>query len=575
MELTFRIGGEAGQGVESGGAGFAKALARGGYHVYGTPDYYERIRGGHNFFTIRVSTEPIYVVGEIVDVLIAMDAESLRRHVSDMGPQSAIVVDEDTKVPAGALDGYQGTVAKLPLLQIATDNGAPVMVNTAALAAAATLVGFDLEHVLGVIADNFGKKGGAVVDANREVAELTAQATAERYGQVIEPGLATREAKPHVVIDGNRAFAMGAVMAGCKFAAGYPMTPSTSVLEYLAAQANAYGLVVKHAEDEIGAINMVIGAAHAGVRAMTCTSGGGFDLMVEGLSLAAAIETPIVVYLAQRPGPATGLSTRQAQADLMMAIYSSHGEWPRVVLAPHTPEEHFEAAIRAFNLAEKYQCPVIVLSDHMNATDVASRPVDLFAFERVTVERGKLLSREEAEELQSYLRYQNTPDGVSPRLLPGNGPKSVYLSSSNLHDEEGHISEDPEVTARVFDKYQAKRHGVLGEMRAPYRYGPDGAELTFVAWGSSYGAVREAMERINADGGSANLVQFVDLWPFSADMARDALAHAKRLVSVETNVTGQFAHLLQAEAGIAVDQRLLRYDGRGLTAAFILEHLEA
>ena len=368
VDLTFRIGGEAGQGVESGGAGFAKALARGGYQVVGTPDYYERIRGGHNFFTIRVSDEPVYAVGESVDVLIAMDSESLVRHVSQLTAQSAIVVDEGTKVPAGALDGYQGVVARLPLLKIATDHGAPVMVNTAALAAAAQLTGFDLEFIVGVIADNFGRKGSEVVEANRQVALATAQMAAERYGQVIQPGLATREQAPQAVLDCNRAFAMGAVMAGCKFAAGYPMTPWSSVLEYLAGQADDYGLVVKHAEDEIAAINMVVGAAHAGVRAMTGSSGGGFDLMVEGLSLAASIEVPLVVYLAQRPGPATGLSTRTAQGDLFMAIYSSHGEWPRIVLAPHTPEEFWASAARAFDLAERYQCLVMVLGDDYGAT---------------------------------------------------------------------------------------------------------------------------------------------------------------------------------------------------------------
>jgi 2-oxoglutarate ferredoxin oxidoreductase subunit alpha len=575
VDLTFRIGGEAGQGVESGGAGFAKALTRGGYQVVGTPDYYERIRGGHNFFTIRVSDEPVYAVGESVDVLIAMDSESLVRHVSQLTAQSAIVVDEETKIPDGALDAYGGVVARLPLLKIATDHGAPVMVNTAALAAAARLTGFDLDFIVGVIADNFGRKGGEVVEANHQVALETARITAERYGQVIQPGLPTREQAPQAVLDCNRAFAMGAVMAGCKFAAGYPMTPWSSVLEYLAGQADDYGLVVKHAEDEIAAINMVVGASHAGVRAMTGSSGGGFDLMVEGLSLAASLEVPLVVYLAQRPGPATGLSTRTAQGDLLMAIYSSHGEWPRIVLAPHTPEEFWATAVRAFDLADRYQCLVMVLSDDYSATTVRSRPAALFDFDQVTVDRGKLLTRAEAEALPGpYLRYQETADGVSPRLPPGNGPKSVYLASSNLHDEEGHITEAPEITVRVADMRLRKGERMLAEMGAPRRYGPEAADVTFLAWGSSYGPVREAMEHINNQGGSANLFQFTDLWPVPVEQVRNALAGAKRLVCVETNATGQFAHLLQAETGI-VAERLLRYDGRPLTASYILAHLEA
>ncbi|MEN6479634.1 MAG: 2-oxoacid:acceptor oxidoreductase subunit alpha [Anaerolineales bacterium] len=575
IDLTFRIGGEAGQGVESGGAGFAKALTRGGYHVVGTPDYYERIRGGHNFFTIRASDEPVYAIDDEVDVLIAMDSESLVRHADKLSAKGAVVVDEATKIPEGALDGYSGTVARLPLLQIAIDNGAAVMVNTAALAAAAQLVGLDLQHVVGVITENFGRKGGAVAEANRQVAQQAARLAAERYGQVIRPGLADRPSEAQAVLDCNRAFAMGAIMAGCKFAAGYPMTPWTSVLEYLAGHADAYGLVVKHAEDEIGAVNMAVGAAHAGVRAMTGSSGGGFDLMVEGLSLAAAIEVPLVVYLAQRPGPATGLSTRTAQADLLMAIYSSHGEWPRIVLAPHTPEEHFQAALRAFNLAERYQSLVIVLSDEYSSTTVMSRPASLFAFEQVTIDRGKLLTRAEVETLgQPYLRFQMTADGVSPRLPPGNGPQSVYLASSNLHTEKGHITEDPQVAVQAADKRRLKGEGMQREMRAPYRYGPAEAELTLITWGSSYGAAREAMEQINAQGGSANLVQFVDLWPLPVDAVREALSATKRLVCIETNATGQFAHLLRAETGLRAES-LLRYDGRPLTAGYILAHLEA
>ena len=353
------------------------------------------------------------------------------------------------------------------------------------------------------------------------------------------------------------------------------MTPWSSVLEYCAGHADDYGLVVKHAEDEIAAINMVVGASHAGVRAMTGSSGGGFDLMVEGLSLAASIEVPVVVFLAQRPGPATGLSTRTAQGDLMMAIYSSHGEWPRIVLAPHTAEEFWASAGRAFNLAERYQCLVIVLADDYASTTVASRPAALFDFDQVTVDRGKLLTRETVEALDGpYLRFKATDDGVSPRLPPGNGPKSVYLASSNLHTEDGHITEDPGVAVRVADMRKRKGALMLAEMQAPRRFGPESAELTLLAWGSSYGPVREAMERINAQGGSANLVQFVDLWPMPVEQVRAALSGARRLVCVETNATGQLAHLLQSEAGI-VAERLLRYDGRPLTASYILEHLEA
>lgn len=572
-DLSFRIGGEAGQGVESSGAGFAKALTRAGLHVFGVPNYYSRIRGGHNSFTVRASDRPLAAAKETIELLLALNAETVSRHVDALAPKGAIIIDEDIKFNQSLVADRDVRVFRSPLLKIAEEHGSRVMVNTAALAVATGLVGLDLHPILSVIEDNFKRKGDAVVGANRRVAQAAFDLTVKQFGASFPWRLKTQKAPPRLIIDGNHAFAMGALLAGCKFVAGYPMTPASSVLHYMAQHAAEWGLVVKHAEDEIAAVNMCVGAAHAGARAMAPTSGGGFDLMTEGLSLAAMTETPIVIYLAQRPGPATGLATRTCQADLLLAIHAGHGEFPRVLLAPHTPAEAFRCAMRAFNIAEKYQCVVIVLSDQYNATSVWSIDADAFDLS-AKIERGKLLTGEEVDAMDEYRRYALTADGISPRALPGSSPKAVYLSTGNEHREDGHITEDADIATAMLDKRLRKLEAARSEMRAPFRYGPEEADITLVSWGSSYGPVYEAMNMLNERGTLTNMVHFVDLWPFPVEAARDALAGAGRLIGVEGNATAQFASLLHAQAGIDVVGNILKYDGRGFTPEYILARVE-
>ena len=573
VDITFCIGGEAGQGVESSGAGFAQALTRAGLHVIGVPSYYSRIRGGHNSFSIRASSEVVRSGLTTIHVLLALDGESVARHVDSLVPGGAILIGEHIDFDASLTQGRDVHVMQLPLLELAKQHGSPVMVNTAAIAAAASVVGLDLEPILSVIVDNFTKKGSRVVEANEKVAHAAYDAARERYGTALPWKLTARDAPERVAITGNDAFAIGALAAGCKFVAGYPMTPASSVLHYAAHYAAEWGLVVKHAEDEIAAVNMCVGAAHTGVRAMTPTSGGGFDLMTEGLSLAAMTETPLVVYLAQRPGPATGLATRTSQGDLNLALYASHGEFPRVVLAPHTPEEAFRCAGRAFNIAEKLQCVVIVLSDQYNATTVWTQDIEAFDFDEIPLDRGKLLSTAQIEALDAYQRYALTPDGISPRALPGVSPKAVYLATGNEHREDGHLTEDPEITTAMQDKRLRKMDSAQLEMRPPSRFGPARADITLVSWGSSYGPVFEAMTSLNGEGSRANMVHFVDLWPFPVEKAREALSGAARIVVVEGNGTGQFAALLQAQTGITVDAKILKYDGRGFTPEYIVDRV--
>lgn len=573
-DVTIRVGGEAGQGVESSGTGFAEALTRGGVHVFAEADYRSRIRGGHNFFTVRARSEPVYAVRDKIQVLIALTGETVGLHVDALEPGGAVIVDPQIAFDEDVLKGRDVRLLRPPLLEIAEQEGNRIMSNTGALAYVAGLVGLPLEHIIRVIEKNFSKKSATVVEQNTRVAQRSYDLVKQDVQDGFPWQLQVQNLPPRMTITGNSAFAMGALMAGCKFLSAYPMTPATTILEYMSLHGREWGVVARQAEDEIAAANMAIGAAHAGVRALVPTSGGGYDLMTEAWSLVGMTETPVVAYLGQRPGPATGLPTRTCQADLFLALGSSHGEFTRIVLAPHTPEEAFLCAGRAFNLADKYQTLVVVLFDEYLATSVRSADVEHFLPNLITIDRGKLLSTEEVERLDGYKRFAITEDGISPRALPGMSPKAVYLVTGDEHTEDGHITEDAGISAAMLEKRMRKEDGARSEMRAPLRYGPESADVTFIGWGSTYGAIREAVDLLNAGGGSANMVHFCDLWPFPREHAREALGNARRLVSVEGNWRGQFAYLLNAETGIQVDQKIAKYDGRGFTPDYILGRLE-
>jgi 2-oxoglutarate ferredoxin oxidoreductase subunit alpha len=573
-DMSFRIGGEAGQGVESSGAGFARALTRGGLHVIAVPSYYSRIRGGHNFTTLRVGEKPVLAVRESIELLLALNEETVSRHIDRLVPGGAIIIDERARLDEALVSGRDVRLFRLPMMELAEREGSALMVNTASLAAAAGVTGFPLEHIVSVVDDNFRRKGDAVVQANRRVAQEAYDQARERFGAAFPWKLEAKAGPRRLSITGNQAFAMGALAAGCKFVAGYPMTPATTILEYMARHSAAWGIVTKHAESETAAINMVVGAAHAGVRAMAPTSGGGFDLMTEGISLAAMIEAPVVIYVGQRSGPATGMATRTAQSELFLVLNAGHGEFPRIVLAPHTPEENFACAVRAFNIAEKCQCLVVVLCDEYNAGTIYSVDADAIDLAGVSIDRGKLLSPGEVEALPEYRRWAITADGVSPRAIPGSSPKAVFMTTSDEHTEDGHITEDPLVATAMSEKRLRKLEAARADIRPPLRHGPEVAELTLVSWGSTYGPVHETVDVLNSRGASANLVHFVDLWPFPVEAARKALAGARRVVDVEGNARAQFAFLLHAYAGIEVDATILKYDGRGFTPDYILGRLE-
>jgi 2-oxoglutarate ferredoxin oxidoreductase subunit alpha len=373
-----------------------------------------------------------------------------------------------------------------------------------------------------------------------------------------------------MVMSGNAAFALGALAGGCRFISAYPMTPATSIIEWMAKREDQFGVAIKHAEDEIAAVNMAIGASFAGARAMTATSGGGFSLMVEALGLAGLCEIPLVLVEAQRGGPSTGLPTRTEQSDLLFVINASQGEFPRIVLAPGTIEEYFESGWRSFNLAERYQTPVIVVSDQLLASSLRTVEMESIDFDKVVIDRGKLLSDRELDQLtEPYKRHLFTDDGISPRAVPGH-PKAVFATASDEHDEYGHITEDMDNRVKMMQKRMKKQEVALQDVEAPTRYGPDEAPVILVGWGSTFGVLREVVDRLK---GKVRLVHFRELWPFPVEATAAALEGGK-VVSIENNYTGQFKRLLQSETCIRVDHQISRYDGRAFSPEDVLAGLK-
>jgi len=563
--LNVMIGGEAGQGVQSVGAILAKAFARGGYNIFADQDYESRVRGGHNFFRVRISDSEVGAVCEAVDILLALNQESIELHRGGLARGGVVVFDKEKAKDVDGGDDIFG----VPLERLAKEKaGDRLMANTVALGVAVGLVAYDSDIVADVLREHFGTAEAG--ESNVKAAAAGYQYALSNFQGKTRESLRPLGDRRRVLINGNEAIALGAVAAGCTFMAAYPMTPATSIMEYLAGKSAELGLVVVQPEDEISAINMVIGAAFAGARALTATSGGGFCLMVEGLSLAGMTETPIVVVLGQRPGPAIGLPTRTEQGELEFALHAGHGEFPRAVLAPATIEDAFWLTVKAFNLAEKYQIPVIIITDQHLASSYTT--VDRFDLGLVKIERGLLLSQEECDRLGEYKRHQITESGVSPRALPLQG-KQLVVTDSDEHDEEGHIIEDAETRKQMVLKRLRKLNGLKAELGSPRVHQIPYAEITLVGWGSTYGAIKEAAALLQKDVTAVNILHLNELWPFPAEVVSSIMDGAGQSIVIENNATGQLARLIRAETGIKVSGSIHRFDGRPFSPEYILTEM--
>lgn len=560
MNLAARsivIGGEAGQGLVTIGDMLVRTLIRSGYEVLVAQHYMSRVRGGHNTYNIRVGTDPVLASTDAIDILVALD----QRTVDEQGAalNSGLII-LDSRLDPGA-----HKAVRVPFADIASR---PIYENIAALGVLAALLGLDREPVERLISETFSKKGDEVVARNMSVLDAAWQWAAGQAG-ACEPLPLPTGPKGRMMLQGNEAIALGALAAGVKFCAFYPMTPATSVAQNLIDHAERMGVVVEQAEDEIAAMNMVLGASYAGARALVPTSGGGFALMTEGVSLAGVMEQPVVIVLAQRPGPATGLPTRTEQADLDLALYAGHGEFPRAILAPATVEDCFHLTYAAFDLAERFQVPAFVLTDQYLADSYrAVVPFDLDALPPLAAPD---LSTDKGPEGERYKRYELTESGVSPRRVPGFS-KSLVLADCHEHTEQGNITEDAGLRVAMSDKRLRKGEGVRAMSLPPRLFGDAEPELLFICWGSSEGAVVEAAQGLRAGGRRVGIMSFTQVWPLEPAQFMPLCEAATEIVCVEGNATGQFARLLQLE-GVRVARTILRYDGRPLTPAWILAHL--
>jgi 2-oxoglutarate ferredoxin oxidoreductase subunit alpha len=565
IDLNFMIGGEAGQGVQSVGFLLSKVFARGGYHIFADQDYESRVRGGHNFFRVRVSDSKVHAVAENVHILIALNLASIELHQSKMVTQGIIIFDGE-KIKGVSDDN--GSFLNIPLEKLAEEKaGDKIMINTVALGAAVSLVNYDLNMINEVLEDRFGK--GEV--GNKNIAAAKAG-----YDYVRSKNKSNfRKLKPlsdtkRMLLTGNEAISLGAIAAGCKFMAAYPMTPASSIMEYMAAKSKDLDLVMIHAEDEIAAINMAIGASYAGIRAMTATSGSGLCLMAEGIGLAGITETPIVIIDAQRPGPAVGLPTRTEQGDLQFVLHAHHGDFPRAVLAPATIEDAFWVTVKSFNWAEKYQLPVIILTDqHLASSYATVEPLDL---SEVTIDRGILFSEKQEDPLE-YMRHRVTQSGISPRAFPGLG-KALVVTDCDEHDEEGHLTEDAGDRTAQVQKRLRKLISLEKEIGTPQKYGPRRAETTIISWGSTYGAIHEAVDMLRKKNTGVNMLHINELWPFPKKAVADAVSKARHSYVVENNATGQLARLIKTETGYDIGGRILKYDGRPFAPGYIAQAVQ-
>ena len=555
--VNVMIGGEAGQGLATVGEILGKSLVRSGYFICVTQDYLSRVRGGHNTFAVRVGVEEVLAPHETIDLLVALTAETIPLHREDLSEGGVIVAD-------AAFDVSDDGSLNVPFEELTTER----YVNTAALGVIAEILGIDQQVVERTVGDVLGEEHPEVAQENKKALEAGIR-WAREQASVDLKFPTVDNAPPRMMMHGNEAIALGAVAGGLQFYSFYPMTPATSIGINLAGWAKGLGLIVEQAEDEIAAINMALGASFAGAPSMVATSGGGFALMIEGVSLAAMTETPVVIVVAQRPAPATGLPTRTEQGDLEFVLHAGHGEFPRAVFAPGSIEQCFDLTRRALALADRYQGPIFILTDQF-LTD-SYRAVLPFDVGRASPVRP--WSTEGLDFDTPYRRFAFTDTGISPRLLPGMTEHLVVVDSDE-HTEDGHITEDLTVRTRMVRKRLKKGEGIREEVVPPEWMGDEKPDLLLVCWGSSRGAVIEAAGELRSGGKKAATLHFPQVWPLVPEGFLGRLQEAKRVVSAEGNANGQMARLIRRETGFKIEEQVLRYDGLPLTARYILDHVQ-
>jgi 2-oxoglutarate ferredoxin oxidoreductase subunit alpha len=572
-DLNWAVGGEAGDGIDSTGKIFAQALSRAGRHVFTSKDFASRIRGGYTAYKIRTSTERIESVVDSLDVLIALTQRTVEENTEELHDGSVIIYDGERTMMED-FEAPEGTVGlSVPLQRLAEEAGGAIMQNVVALGAACAVCEFDVSYLDESLEKRFGGKGSSIVDNNKEAARAGRDYVNDEIADTFPYDLDTTDAD-YVLLNGDEAIGMGAIAAGCRFYAGYPITPATDVMEYLKGRIERFGGHVVQAEDELSAINMALGAARAGARAMTATSGPGIDLMAETFGLVATTETPMVICDVMRSGPSTGMPTKQEQGDLDMLLHGGHGEIPRFVVGATTVAECFHKTVEAFNLAEKYQTPVYLVADLALSVTEQTYPPEEFDMDAVEVDRGPLVRGSDVEEWTNdsdqFTPHAATETGVSPRTIPGTAG-GAHMTTGLEHDELGRRTEETEVRVEQVDKRQRKvETAQRDEAWTAREFGDADSGTLVLSWGSNEGAIREAMELLDEQGTTIRFLSVPYLFP-RPDLT-EAVEAAEEVIVVECNATGQFADVIEHDTLTRV-KRINKYDGVRFDADELAAHI--
>ncbi|MDP2683427.1 MAG: 2-oxoacid:acceptor oxidoreductase subunit alpha [bacterium] len=573
-DFTWKIGGEAGYGILSAGAMFTRAMLRAGMFVFDYPEYPSLIRGGHNTYEVSVSDEKIFAPRRPINILVALNEETIEEHKHELSDDAAIIYNKNNiKLNEGIFSDTM-TVIGMELEDIAAKAGAPkVARNVVSLGASFALLELPFDHLQKVIELNFKlkKKDDKVVNTNLAAAKSGYDFITDDLKKKFNYQAKTADNPDRMIMTGNDAITWGAIQAGCKFYSGYPMTPASSILHTMAANARKHKIVVKHVEDEISAINTAIGASYAGVRSMTGTSGGGFSLMTEAWGMAGMMELPLVVVEAMRGGPSTGVPTWTSQADLKFLLSASQGEFPRFVIAPGDVEQSFNLIQDAFNIADKYQTPVMFITDKMLAAN--HKWLEKKDLQNIKIDRGKILSQKDLEGKDNYLRYEYTEDGLSPRSLPGM-KGGEYISNSDEHNEYGYSEEGAEEITKMMNKRYMKESLAAKQLPQPELEGEKNADITLISWGSTRGAIIEAITKLKKENIKVNFLQIKYISPFPIDTVKQVFKKAKKVAIIECNKTGQLAGWLREQTGLAPDYKILKYDGRPFFIDEIVETIK-
>ncbi|WP_145115132.1 2-oxoacid:acceptor oxidoreductase subunit alpha [Staphylococcus argensis] len=560
-QISWKVGGQQGEGIESTGEIFATAMNRKGYYLYGYRHFSSRIKGGHTNNKIRVSTSPVHAVSDDLDILVAFDQETIEVNHHEMRADSVIIAD--SKAKPDKPEDCRAQMIDLPFTKTAKELGTTLMKNMVAVGATCALMDLETETFESLITAMFEKKGNKVVEMNIQALHEGYRLMQEQL-ETVEGDfqLTASQQDPHLYMIGNDAIGLGAISAGSRFMAAYPITPASEIMEYMIENLPKVGGTVVQTEDEIAAANMAIGSNYGGVRGFTASAGPGLSLMMEAIGLSGMTETPFVIVNTQRGGPSTGLPTKQEQSDLMQMIYGTHGDIPKIVVAPTDAEDAFYLTMEAFNLAEIYQCPVIILSDLQ--LSLGKQTVEQLDYNAIDIQRGELIQsdieREEGD--KSYFRrYALTDSGVSPRPLPGL-KGGIHHVTGVEHNQEGKTSEAAQNRQEQMEKRMRKTEHLLINEPVSGQETHDEADILYLGFISTKGAIQEGAERLEEQGIKVNHLQIRQLHPFPKDVVQEAVNKAKKVVVVEHNYQGQLSNILKMN--VAIGDKLInqtKYDG--------------